>query len=195
MSVFRRLSAIGYLSSCSHAGRYYTLRDVPRFDEDGLWFHQGIVFSREGTLKETVAHLVQVADDGRTHPELQLRLGVRVQNTLLDLVEEQRIGREAFARHYLYVSADSARAQAQLATRREQAGRSSPSSQVLLPSGTIEILLEVIHAAGTAADATAIARRLRARGSSLTVAQVEEVFGRYGLVKKTARSRSRRLPR
>jgi len=37
MSVFRRLSARDYLSSYSHAGRYYTLRDIPPFDQDGLW--------------------------------------------------------------------------------------------------------------------------------------------------------------
>ena len=32
MTVFRRLSTVGYLSSYSHAGRYYTLADVPEFN-------------------------------------------------------------------------------------------------------------------------------------------------------------------
>ena len=51
MSAFRRLSAIGYHSSYSHNGRYYTLHDLPRFDLEGLWQYDGIGFSRHGSLK------------------------------------------------------------------------------------------------------------------------------------------------
>ena len=40
MSVFRRLREIQYLSSFSHAGRFYTLAHIPTFDSFGLWFHQ-----------------------------------------------------------------------------------------------------------------------------------------------------------
>lgn len=46
MTVFRRLKRVGYLTSYTHAGRYYTLLEIPRFDEFGLWFHQQIGFSR-----------------------------------------------------------------------------------------------------------------------------------------------------
>ena len=33
MSVFQRLKVLGYLSSFTHAGRYYTLTEVARFDQ------------------------------------------------------------------------------------------------------------------------------------------------------------------
>ena len=105
MSVFRRLSALGYLSSYSHDGRFYTLRNIPPFDQDGLWCYQGVGFSRDGSLKATVERLVEQSDAGRTHPELHVRLQVRVHNTLLDLVEGRHIGRETVRGHYLYVSA------------------------------------------------------------------------------------------
>jgi hypothetical protein len=84
MSVLRRLSALGHLSSYSHAGRYCTLRDIPQFEGDGLWQHQGVGFSRDGSLKTTVERLVEQSDAGRTHPELHPRRQVRVHNTLLD---------------------------------------------------------------------------------------------------------------
>ncbi len=51
MSVFRRLKPLGYLSSFTDAGRYYTLPDIPKFDPLGLWFYQEVGFSRVGTLK------------------------------------------------------------------------------------------------------------------------------------------------
>jgi hypothetical protein len=34
-SLFRDLSELNYLSSYTHAGRYYTLPDLPQFDENG----------------------------------------------------------------------------------------------------------------------------------------------------------------
>ena len=192
MSVFRRLSAMGYFSSYSHAGRYYTLRDVPQFDVDGLWHYQGIGFSRHGSLKSTVEHMVTEAEDGRTHGELRVRLQVRVYNALLDLVRHQRIGRESFTGQYLYVHPDPEVARRQIACRgRQQAAFAA----VPLPASiVIEVLAELIQGTRMHADPIQIAARLAARGLSLTPEQVETVFTKYG-VKKTAPSRSRRLRR
>jgi len=66
MSIFRRLNEIGYRSSYTHAGRYYTLSYIPRFDKYGLWFHQGIGFSQVGSLKATISNLVDTSLAGLT---------------------------------------------------------------------------------------------------------------------------------
>ncbi len=191
MSVFRRLSTLEYLSSYSHAGRYYTLRDIPEFDRDGLWQYQGVCFSRDGSLKATVERLVEQSEAGRTHPELHARLQVRVHNTLLDLVEDRRIGRETWRGHYLYVSATPARAESQLSLRQQQPAGLEPPLPEPAPAVVIEVLLDLVHSARLRPDAKAVAERLTARGFLVTVDQVEAIFSRYGL-KKTAPSRSPR---
>jgi len=192
MSVFRRLSAVGYLSSYSHAGQFYTLSEIPMFDRDGLWCYQGVCFSRHGSLKSTVAHRVEGAEAGSTHHELHVRLRVRVHNTLLDLVQEKRIGREPLAGQYLYVSADAGRAGSQLALRRRQL-EGAPGAAVEVPAlVVIEVLLDLVQGAGVRLDAGCVAERLSARGIAVTVDQVEGIFSLHG-VKKTARSRSKRL--
>lgn len=76
MTVFRRIQRLDYLSSYTHAGRYYTLYDIPRFNQDGLWRYRDIGFSRYGSLKNTVMHLVIGADTATTHSELKKRLRV-----------------------------------------------------------------------------------------------------------------------
>ena len=194
MTAFRRLSEVGYLSSYSHAGRYYTLRDVPVFDVDGLWQHEGVLFSHAGTLKETVARMVVQAEAGQFHRELQIRLRLRVHNTLADLVENRRVGRERLQGEYLYVSADAERAATQMA-RRAQIGREPKPDERLDPMMVIEVLAEVIHGSVVALDAEAVASRLVARGVAVTVAQVAEIFRRHGVGKKTALSRSPRSRR
>lgn len=188
MSVFRRLSALGYLSSYSHDGRFYTLRDIPPFDQDGLWRYQGVCFSRDGSLKATVERLIEQSDAGRTHSELHVRLQVRVHNTLLDLVDGRRIGRETLRGHYLYVSADLKRAESQRMQRQQRSAGPVPppeSPAVVI----IEVLLDLVRSAGVRPDAGPVAARLAARGLAVTVDQVEAIFSRYGL-KKTAQSRS-----
>jgi hypothetical protein len=199
MTVFRRLSSVGYLSSYSHKGRYYTLSDVPDFDMDGLWQHGGVCFSRDGTLKETVARLVDSADAGLFHRELQLRLHVRVHNTLADLVKRRRIHREPVQGEYLYVGADRKRATVQVAHRRlhddESAKRAGRGVAFIHPSLVIEVLSELIHCSVVRLDAQEVAARLVARGVAVTAAQVEQVFLRHGVGKKTAPSRSPRSRR
>ena len=195
MTVFRRLSRVGYLSSYSHAGRYYTLRDIPEFDPDGLWQHAGVLFSRDGTLKATVVRLVQRAEAGQFHRELQLRVRLRVHNTLAELVARHRLGRAPIEGEYLYVSADAERAATQLARRAQLGPPPETVPTALEPAVVIEVLVEVIHSAVVRLDAPHVAARLVARGVAVTVAQVEEVCRRHGVVKKTAPSRSPRSRR
>lgn len=194
-SLFRDLAALESLTSYSHVGRYYALRSKCPFDDAGLWQYQGIGFSRFGTLKSTVEHLVVTSDDGRTHEELARRLELRVHNTLLDLVLVGRIARETVGGLYLYVSSDPVRAEAQRRRREQEgmAGAGAPRPPV--PSVEIEVLLEVIRGAGVRADADAVATRLDGRGVAVTGEQVRQVLRRHELEKKTAPSPSRRSPR
>jgi hypothetical protein len=195
MSVFRRLSALGYLTSYSHAGRYYTLREIPQFDARGFWCHQGVSFSRHGSLKNTVEHVVNDSNAGRTHSELELALRIRVHNTLLDLVEKRGIARVPLAKNFLYVSAKRHKAKAQIVRRKQQLERETAEREEKpAPAVVIEVLLEIIHGAKVVAEPSAIAARLTARGLIVTAAQVEALLEERGL-KKTANSRSRRSPR
>ena len=149
MTVFRRLRATGYRSSFTHRGSYYTLESIPIFDERGLWFFQGIGFSRVGTLKETVVNLVNEADAGCTHPEMEGLVHVRVHNTLLQMVRAKRIGREKIHKTYLYVSSDRDRAVEQIAKRREKELCVATEPVFDLPEAmVIEVLLEVVRAGG-----------------------------------------------
>lgn len=186
MSVFRRLKLLGYLTSYSHNGRYYTLATIPEFDADGLWRCQGICFSRQGSLKPTVENLVRVAEAGQTHAELSVRLQVRVHNALLDLVRQDRIGRELLGAVYLYVSADPEAALAQVGRRKEL---EAPGIQASLSvSLIVEVLVEVLHGAQVVPDTATVCKRLTARSVSVTFEQVEDVYRTYGL-KKTLKSR------
>lgn len=119
LTVFRKLKPMGYLSSYSHGGRYYTLREIARFDSDGLWSHRSVWFSSHGTLLATVADFVQRSPRGCFAEELAVRLQVGVHDALLQLVEQQRITRQRLSGVYLYTAAHPATQRQQLLARRE----------------------------------------------------------------------------
>lgn len=190
MSVFRRLRDLGYRTSYSHARRYYTLEDIPEFDDSGLWQYQGVFFSKFGTLKDTLAHMVEASDAGHTHRELRARLRVHIHNTLLDLVNIKRVGRELLDGLFLYVSAEQERAATQVARRRQQSAAVVQAAHVLGPTLEIAVLLEVIHGARLIADPAKVAETLAGKGVRVSRDEVEAIFYKHGL-KKTPRSRSR----
>lgn len=188
MTVFRRLRDVGYRTSYTHRGQYYTLADVPEFDDWGLWFYGDIGFSRSGTLKETAAVQVEQAPDGRTHGELSHLLRVRLHNTLLDLVGEGRVGREAYRGKYLYVSADADRAAEQV--RQRQEGDRAVARILREPTveETIEILGEALRGAAEIPSPLDVVRGLAARCVSVEPRHVRSVYKAHGLApgKKTA---------
>ena len=123
MTVFRKLKQLGYRTSYSHGSRYYTLNDVVRFDEDGLWDCQGVRFSRDGTLLATLERWVNRSQAGHVARELEELLQVSVKESLLRLVTKGQLVRESIGGVYLYCSTNTAirRKQVRARERRERA--------------------------------------------------------------------------
>jgi hypothetical protein len=118
VTVFRKLKPLDYLTSYSHRGRYYTLREVGEFDEQGLWSHAGVHFSRFGTLLATAEAFIDHSPRGYFAEELARALSVDVPDALHQLTEQRRASRQIVSGKYLYTAWDRARQQAQLRARR-----------------------------------------------------------------------------
>ena len=172
MSIFRRLRDFGYFSSYTHAGRFYTLAHIPQFDEYGLWVHQGIGFSKEGTLKATVLKLVETAPSGFTHTELNHLLRVKVHNTLLSLVREGHIRREHIEQAYLYISTEPAEADEQISQRGMQLAESEKGIDFLPVTTVIEVLIETIHAGKLSVAPKLISKRLGCGSITVTIKSI-----------------------
>jgi hypothetical protein len=104
MTVFRQLKALGYYSSYSHYGKYYTLFSTPVFDANGLWSYGGAHFSENGNLMETIPVLVKRSGAGYFAFELEDLLHVFVHNAVGKLFSAGRLSREQVGDCYLYLS-------------------------------------------------------------------------------------------
>ena len=185
MSVFRRLKALGYLTSFTDAGCYYTLKDIAKFDTFGLWFYQGVGFSRAGTLKSTVINIVHLSEAGKTPTELlnllRLKVANSLHNTLHGLIKGKLLKRHRLQGLALYTSIDSDIAAKQIAARGEKIKSGLPVATVVSIEVTLTVLVEALRAGKILVAPSTVAARLNAQGMTISVNEVEQIFSQYGL--------------
>jgi hypothetical protein len=140
-TVRRQLQSWGALASFNHNSRFYTLPELPQFDEQGLWFHRDIGFSNHGHLPQTIVALVLQSPAGLTAAELGRPLRMDPRSFLWQFHQHPSLQREKFQGHYVYFAADPAVA------ARQKAVRSAALASVPLPSAeeTIAVLVQAIQ--------------------------------------------------
>jgi hypothetical protein len=129
-TVFRKLGDLQYLSSYSHRGKYYTLKSIARFSEQGLWSFHSVWFSRFGNLLQTCQAFVHHSDAGHSAAELKDILQVKTKHALIQLVREGGLARETFDSVYVYLSAQKDVASRQIKVRKALL-QQSPASLIV----------------------------------------------------------------
>jgi hypothetical protein len=122
-TVFRKLKELGYRTSYSHRGSYYTLEDVVDFNDDGLWSYKSIWFSIHGTLLATIEAMVDAGEQGHFLDELDNALHVGTKDAVRKLVRDGRLGRKKVGGRYLYGSVRSVKMRQQVLARKVYAER------------------------------------------------------------------------
>jgi hypothetical protein len=112
------LKELGYRASYTHRGRFYTLSEIARFDDRGLWSHQAVCFSRYGTLLATVEAFVLGSSNGYYAHELADILHAEVQEPLRHLAQLGRLSRVEIDAQFLYTAVDSTDRRNQTLARR-----------------------------------------------------------------------------
>jgi len=175
-STRRFLAEVGYFSSFTHNGGWYTLRSIPRFDTDGLWFQEDIGFSRAGSLTNALVELTTRSAAGMSAEQLGAKLRCRCHSILVQLCRQDRLQRHKIGNSHVYLASDPNIA----AIQRESA---ESLSIVQLPAEIVVlILVEFIRKPGSSFEqlAQSISRR---KGILLKAARIEKLFDQHGLKK------------
>ena len=181
-TVRRRLQAWHSLASFNHNGRFYTLPDIPQFDEQGLWFYEEIGFSRHGHLPQTLVALVRQAPAGLTAAELGERLRLDPRSFLWQFHQAPGLQRQKHQGRFVYLSADPPQAQAQLVRR-----LTPEVLPVALPSPAEAMALFVEAIKHPEASPEHLCERLRAAHPQVTPEAVRALWAYHGLTLKKTR--------
>lgn len=175
-SVQRFLTAVGYYRSFTHNGGWYTLRSIPEFDSDGLWFYDDIGFSRVGSLTDTLVELTGKSPKGITAEELGEKLHCRCHSVLVRLIRDGKLQRWKMGRSNSYIAkgADITAIQQKVATLQD----------VQLPAEiAVLVLVEFIN--NPELSFVQLAKAIsKSKKVTVNAVQIERLFSRFG-VKKT----------
>lgn len=119
MTVYRCLSRLGYIASYSHRGQFYTLKTIPKFDQQGLWACGEAMFSRYGNLLETATAFVVQSAAGFTAAELEMVLQVETKHALLRLYRKGVLARVNLDGRFVYMCTDRDERRQQQLMRKE----------------------------------------------------------------------------
>lgn len=163
------------MSSYNKNGRYYTLPDLPNFDQNGLWRYRGIGFSIHGNLKRTVVQLVSQSEAGLGAAEFKTLLGGEPTSFLSLFRNHPALVREKYLRSFVYFSAEKNDG------RKQRQRRAEICLEAQMPSDAeaIAILAEAIkHPLLNPWD---LAARLKKNGLDLSARSIHNLFMAHGL--------------
>jgi hypothetical protein len=179
-SVRRFLAETGYYSSFTHNGGWYTLRSIPRFARNGLWFHHDIGFSRAGTLTKTLVTLINGSPAGMSAEMLGETLRCRCHGVLVNLWRKGAISREKAGRCQIYFAADLHKS----ASQREALAAQHPPKATFSSEMAVLILAEFIRNPDSSFEQLA-EKISRIKNVIVNPQQIEVLFDQHGLKKTT----------
>lgn len=177
---FRLMDEIEHFTSYNFLKRYVTLRKTPRFNQYGLWEHEGIKFSKWGGVKATLKQIVDESPAGMTVAELTQILGIRINNQLIKLLAAKKIVRKREGKFQVYFSAEQAIQQKQNQTRKD--GATQEQQLPFSKSQLLQIILALIeHSKLSCQELIAL---LRNKGVKVQKKAVQWVFDTFEIEKK-----------
>lgn len=179
----RRLKDWHVYSSYNKNASYYTLPDVPQFNEHQLWHHRGIYFSKQGTLNKTLEVMIENSKAGLNVIEVNNLLGISAHNILSQqTIRHSKFFREKHRGIYIYYSKNPVVCSKQKEARKEKA---SHFNELDLPSDaeSVIILVELIkHPDDTLIQ---LSRRVKYKRLSASTIQIQNLLCYHNLLKKS----------
>jgi len=180
-TIQRRLKKWGTYTSYNRNCRYYTLSDIPKFNQYGLWRFRDILFSKHGNLKETFIYIVNHSKAGMSAFEMSEIMGLPSYSFLSHFKNDPNIQREKHKGLYIYFSKDLNEFERQ---KHEREKLFQAKVELELPSDgdAIVILVELIKHQND--DVDQLTRRVRRRGVKISTEKVRNLLSYHGILKK-----------
>jgi len=177
-SVQRLLKKLGYYSSFTHNGKWYTLEYIPEFDENGLWFYQGIGFSKWRNLTATILYLVENSVKGLTASDLSSILSSSCPPILNKIHKASKISRVKTPRGFVYISMNSA-------TQKKQLNNLDKAAILPYLSDIDKLAILAEHIRNPNRTCRELASQVKKKsGIKCTIEMIKSLFMQLGLEKK-----------
>jgi len=182
MTAWRILTKHGYFTSYNFNASFYTLADIPEFDELGLWSFRNIRFSVYGSLTKTIMAIVANSDSGLDAHQLDDLLGLNTRPTLTRLFVHNKWEREKIGNIYVYWGPEETHKACQKNRRLDE--MKATRMQLTLPEAEriIAVLVELVQFPEMTVKQ--LSRRLRKKGVNISAGDIGNIVDHYELKQK-----------
>jgi hypothetical protein len=157
-------------------GRYYTLPGIPRFDENGIWKYQRILFSKYGTLTHTISQLIGRAETGLSAKQIAQVVEVASNSSVFSRLQSVHgIRRERHQGRFVYFSEER---------YREQKAALYQPQHVRLPSDAEAVMILVQYIKHRHSSIEELSERAAEQGRSIDHRVIHRFLEHHDLLKK-----------
>lgn len=167
-------------TSYNQNGKFYTLPQVPVFNQHGLWRYKDIAFSKHGNLKKSIVHFVNMSPAGLSGRELGEILELSPQSFMHHFSKCPGIRREKHGGVFVYFADDAKIYKRQRQEKCNEIKHSTLSA--ISSSEAILILVAIISHHDISADIIMSLPEIKT--SKLTLPAVRGFMEIHGLIKK-----------
>ena len=178
-SIRRFLKAIGYYTSFTHNSKWYTLRSIPCFDKNGIWFYQDIGFCKHGNLNQTIGRFIDKSFQGLSAKDLFNILSVPCHPILNQMYKKKKIDRYHTPKGFVYLSVSESKKRLQLKRLRVL----TPAQKIerLNPQTAVYVLVELIK--NPKASFFELSVAVKKKGVTASQQAIAQLFKDYDLKK------------
>ncbi len=181
----RRLKKWNTYTSINKNGRYYTLPQIPEFNENGIWECQSVFFSRHGNLKQTIIWLVRQSHTGLSAAEIGKIVSLAPSSSFFTQIRTATgITREKYQGRYVYFF-DSP--ESVLRQKRKRALRRSGDFESLTYTEAVVLLVELVKHPDIGIDQLTV--KVQEKGRKVDSTIVRRFLESHDLLKKISVTR------
>ncbi len=181
ITVRRRLKKWQSYTSINNNGRYYTLPQIPVFDENGLWKYRTVLFSKHGNLKQTIVALITGSEKGLSAVEIAEFVDLVPNSSFLSRFKSvPGVRREKHQGRFIYFSDHPEIYSRQKQTRATGLGVASFPAD----SEAVEILVHLIKHPDIGSEQ--LATKVSKPGKQVGPAMIRRFLRFHDLLKKTS---------
>jgi len=178
----RRMKAWNVHTSINQNGRYYALPDTPKFNSSGLWKYRNILFSKHGTLKQTIIQVIRQSHHGLTSQEITDQIGLpHIRSLLSHLRKSSEIRREKHHGRYIYFAGDS-----KIYTKQKRQWNVLEEEVKAQLSDEEAVLVLTYFIKHPNLSPEALASRISRKGQRIKAVGIRQLLESHDLLKKTS---------
>lgn len=168
-------------TSYNQKGLYHTLPSIPDFDENGLWVYNSVRFSRHGTLRDTIVHLLRHSKAGMSSNEIGKTVELDPSSFMHHFRDIPGVKREKLGGRFIYFPDDLETGTKQ---KEERISHLLRLETPISDAEAVALLVQFIKHPGARVED--LAAMLNGEGKRVKPSAVREFLERHDLLKKNS---------